>query len=106
MGRTAAPRWEQPAQRARGRARRCRVSASLLNPLNLDVGDPVTTAVSLGVATAGGFGFQAMGVPLPWILGSMFACTAASLAGTFLPLATLSLGSLRRLRRLLTHPRC
>jgi len=51
------------------------------NPLGLDVGDPVATAVSLGVAAAGGFAFQSMGVPLPWILGSMFACTVASLSG-------------------------
>jgi hypothetical protein len=82
-------------------ARRVRVSSScargvvhvaalnVWNPLGLDVGDPVATAVSLGVAAAGGAAFQSMGVPLPWILGSMFACTAASLSGALTQTLTL-----------------
>eukprot|EP00959_Pyramimonas_sp_CCMP1952_P309778 6482315-Pyramimonas_sp.AAC.2 len=38
-------------------------------------------AGALGVAAAGGIIFYKAGIPLPWLLGSMFACTVASLSG-------------------------
>lgn len=36
---------------------------------------------ALGVGAGGGALFQAIGAPLPWVLGSMAACAAASIAG-------------------------
>ncbi len=43
---------------------------------------------ALGVGAAGGVLFQSIGAPLPWVLGSMAACAAASIAG--LPVAASS----------------
>ena len=38
-------------------------------------------AVALGLGTAGGAIFAALGLPLPWLLGALAATTAASLSG-------------------------
>jgi membrane AbrB-like protein len=43
---------------------------------------------ALGIGAAGGVFFRAIGAPLPWVLGSMAACAAASIAG--LPVAASS----------------
>ncbi len=45
------------------------------------------TLYALGAAGAGVALFQLLGIPLPWLLGSMFGCLAAALAGA--PLAGL-----------------
>ena len=37
-------------------------------------------ALGLGIGTAGGFGAQALGLPLAWMLGPLFLCMAAALA--------------------------
>ena len=42
-------------------------------------------ALTLGVVLLGVALFLLLGLPLPWLLGPMFACLAAALAGAPLP---------------------
>ena len=44
-------------------------------------GSIATTAVTLGIAAIGVVVFTFAGLPLPWLLGPMFGCLAASLLG-------------------------
>jgi uncharacterized protein len=37
--------------------------------------------IALAIGTAGGFAFRAVGAPMPWILGAMFANIAAAMSG-------------------------